>query len=64
MLESSLDDAALERIYDALAEALDRSGREHEAVFLAKLALTLAARLGNEAEILDAIAIAERDLDP
>ncbi len=63
MVKSKLDEAALERIYDAMADALDRVGEDREPVFLAKLALALAALSGDERAVLDAIAVAERDLD-
>lgn len=64
MIESRLDEAALERVYDAIAEAIDRVGDGQEATFLAKLALVLAARVGDEAAISGAITAAARDLDP
>ena len=38
----SLSTEANERLYDALAEAIDRAGPEGEALFLTKLVLLLA----------------------
>ena len=37
----------LEQVYEQLAEAIDRAGPANEALFLTKLALTLAHRLGD-----------------
>ena len=54
----SLSIEANERLYDALAEAIDRAGPAQESLYLTKLALLLANRLGDEATINDAIAAA------
>lgn len=37
----------LERAYERLALAIDQAGREHEALFLTRLALVLAHRVGS-----------------
>lgn len=37
----------LERVYDGLAEAIDRAGPANEALVLTRLALLLAERLGD-----------------
>lgn len=47
----SLSTEANERLYDALAEAIDRAGPGNEALFLTKLALLLANQIGDEALI-------------
>ena len=52
----------LETVYDALAEAIDRAGPEAETMVLAKLALTLAHRLDDDAAFIECIAIASQDL--
>jgi hypothetical protein len=52
----------LEGAYEALAEAIDRAGPRNEAVFLTKLALTLAHRLGDLESLRDSVAIALDDL--
>ena len=52
----------LERVYEAMAHAIDRAGPEREAVFLTKLVLTLAHKMGNIDTIIDAIAIAGQNL--
>ena len=54
----SLSIEANERLYDALAEAIDRAGPAQESLYLTKLALLLADRLGDEAAINEAIAAA------
>lgn len=54
----SLSTEANERLYDALAEAVDRAGPEHEALFLTKLVLLLANQLNDEPEICRALALA------
>jgi len=54
-----LDD--LEALWERLARATDEAGDRSE-LFLAKLALLLAQRLGDAAVVEDAIAIALKDL--
>ena len=54
----------LEIAYDAVADAVDRVGPEQEALFLAKLVLTLAHRLDNASEVTACIEIALRDFEP
>jgi len=51
----SLSIDANERLYDALAEALDRVGPANEALYLTKLALLLANRVGDEAAVNEAL---------
>ena len=53
----------LEKASDALAVAIDRVGPEFETMFLAKLALTLAHRLDDDAAFVQCIEIATQDLD-
>jgi hypothetical protein len=60
MSNASFDD--LERAYETLAVAIDQAGPEHEAVFLAKLALALAERLKSPTEFEACITIALADL--
>jgi len=52
----------LEKVYDLLAVAIDAAGPEKEALFLAKLCLTLAHEIGSLAAIEGAIEIAKADL--
>ncbi|MBK9361142.1 MAG: DUF2783 domain-containing protein [Rubrivivax sp.] len=51
----------LERVYDELAEAVDRAG-DHRERFLAKLALLLAHELGDRERVVALIAVAQADL--
>ena len=51
----------LERVYDELAEAVDRAG-DHRERFLAKLALLLAHELGDRERVAALIAVAQADL--
>ena len=59
---TAMDFEDLEQVYAALAAAIDRAGPENEALFLAKLALALAHRLGDRAAAKAAIAEALLDL--
>ena len=54
----SLSTEANERLYDALAEAIDRAGPEGEALFLTKLVLLLANQIADEASINRALVLA------
>ena len=48
----------LERMYEALAVAIDRAGPENEALFLARLALALGQALGDADAFEAALAVA------
>lgn len=48
--------AELERVYEAMAEAIDDVGPKQGEVFLAKLALALAEDLGHTERVLEIIA--------
>jgi hypothetical protein len=52
----------LENLWERLAEAIDRAGREHEVLFLSKLALLLGNELQDPARVERLIEIALRDL--
>ena len=54
----SLSTEANERLYDALAAAIDRAGPEGEALFLTKLVLLLANQIADEASINRALELA------
>ena len=55
-------DDRFERMYEALAPALDRAGPANEALFLAKLALLLAHRLDDPDSFAACIEAALQDL--
>ncbi|HEY7377213.1 MAG TPA: hypothetical protein VH542_00865 [Steroidobacteraceae bacterium] len=57
-----LPEADLEQAYDLIAAAIDRAGREYEALFLAKLCLVLGTQLDSLETIVRAIRTAEQDL--
>jgi hypothetical protein len=61
-VQTSLDIAGLEKVYDALATAIDQAGTDKSELFLVKLALLNAKALGNP-EVFEAqIASALKDL--
>lgn len=53
---------ANERLYDALAAALDRAGPDVQALYLTKLVLLLANRLADEAAVNEAMRAAFENL--
>lgn len=53
---------ANERLYDALAQAVDAAGPAQEALLLTKLALLLANQIGDEAVVDTALATAQAQL--
>jgi hypothetical protein len=53
----------LEILWERLAEAIDRAGREHEVLFLSKLALLLGNDLNNLPRVQELIETALQDLD-
>ena len=55
----SLSTEANERLYDALAEAIDRAGPENETLVLTKLVLLLAKQLGDEAAVKNTLLSAQ-----
>jgi len=57
-----LDLPGLERVYDTLAEAIDRAGQAHSERFLVKLALLQAQSLGDAERFKTQVEIALRDL--
>ncbi|MCB1847247.1 MAG: hypothetical protein KDI04_07615 [Halieaceae bacterium] len=52
----------LEQVYELMARAIDEAGAENEALFLGKLGITLAHRLGDLDAVREAIGIAARGL--
>ena len=53
----------LENLWERLAEAIDRAGREREVLFLSKLALLLGNELKDHARVEQLIETALQDLD-
>ena len=56
--------AQLETVYDTLAEAIDQAGPQQSELFLTKLCLLLANRVGNDAAFTDDVKTALADLTP
>lgn len=52
---TGLDGAALEHVYDALAEGIDAAGPRNEALFLARLVLLLADAQADAAAFATAV---------
>lgn len=57
-MSDSSSPQSLEESFDMLAQALDRAGPDKEALFLAKLSLALAARIGDNRLLAEAIRMA------
>lgn len=53
----------LETAYDALAAAIDKAGADKELLLLTKLALVLADRVGGIDTFIEALRVAQEDLD-
>jgi len=51
----------LEKVYEALAEVIDAVGRDREVLFLTKLTMVLAHRVGDLQAVEEAIDIARRE---
>ena len=62
MLDKKLTTAALEDVYDLIAQGADQAGEANAKLFLAKLSLSLANLLGDPAAVRQAIEAALRDL--
>ena len=62
MLEKKLTTAALEEVYDRIAEGIDLAGEEKAKLFLAKLCLALADLVGDSGAVTQAVHAALRDL--
>jgi hypothetical protein len=52
----------IEKMYDALAEAIDRAGPANEALFLTRLALLLGEQLGDSKVFQDCLSASANDL--
>ena len=60
--QDTLDSAGLEKVYDALALAIDQAGPDKSELFLVKLALLNAKALGNAAQFETLLETALKDL--
>jgi hypothetical protein len=62
MLEKKLTTAALEEVYDRIAEGIDLAGEAKAKLFLAKLCLALANLVGDSQAVTQAVQATLRDL--
>ena len=53
---------SLEELYDLMAESLDEVGVDQHSLFLSKLSMVLAHRIGNLEAVVEAVKIAKEDL--
>jgi hypothetical protein len=62
MIERKLSIAAIEEVYDLIAEGIDQAGEAKAKLFLAKLCIALANLVGDANEVRRAAEAALRDL--
>jgi hypothetical protein len=62
MTEQGQPIAAVEHAYELIAAGIDTAGAQRSELFLAKLSLTLAALLADEAKLAYAVEVALKDL--
>ena len=61
-MDQPLAFAELEQVYELMARAVDSVGVDNEALFLSKLSMILAHRLGDLQAVREALEIAAREL--
>ena len=62
MIERKMTTAALEEVYDLIADGIDQAGEVKAKLFLAKLCIALANLVGDTQEVRRAVEAASRDL--
>jgi hypothetical protein len=62
MIEKKLSTADLEKVYDQIADAIDRAGPDKVELFLAKLSVALANLVGDTTQVTAAVEASLRDL--
>ena len=62
MIEQRMGITDIERVYDLIAEGVDRAGPDKSELFLAKLSLALANLVGDSEAVANAVLAAGRDL--
>ena len=62
MIEKKISVIEIERLYDLIAEGIDKAGPDKTALFLAKLSLALANLVGDSQAVANAVLAAGRDL--
>jgi len=61
-MTKGMSEADMEKAYSLVAQAIDSVGENREALFLSKLCLSLAHKLGEVEQVEDAIAVAQQGL--
>ncbi len=61
-MNTAMSEEDMEKTYDSVAQAIDSLGENRETLFLGKLCLSLAHKLGELEQVEDAIAMALQDL--
>lgn len=61
-MTTTLTTEALEQTYELIAKGIDDVGSEQESLFLSKLCLTLAYRLGDHEQVAAAVEMAKQHL--
>jgi len=62
MIEQKMSISEIERVYDLIAEGIDKAGPEKMGLFLVKLGLALANLVGDSETVANAVLAAGRDL--
>ena len=62
MIDKRMGIAEIERVYDLIADGVDRAGPDKSQLFLAKLSLALANLVGDTEAVANAVLAAGRDL--
>ena len=62
MIDKRMSIAEIERVYDLIADGVDRAGPDKSQLFLAKLSLALANLVGDTEAVGNAVLAAGRDL--
>jgi hypothetical protein len=62
MIEKKMSIVDIERVYDLIADEVDRAGPAKAELFLAKLCLALANLVGDGEKVANAVTAAARDL--
>jgi hypothetical protein len=62
VIEKRMSTVEIERVYDLIAEGIDKAGPDKGELFLAKLSLALANLVSDGEQVANAVTAAGRDL--
>jgi hypothetical protein len=62
VIEKRMSTVEIERVYDLIAEGIDKAGPDKGELFLAKLSLALANLVSDSEQVANAVIAAGRDL--